>query len=81
MTMLHECRATHVLWVILTQNSVVTFVFKFDLRKSHSQVKLDQISKFKNFLQKHMYSRVEKEPTPHNQGGLPRLAGLAVLGG
>ena len=27
------------------------------------------------------YSREEKEPTPHNQGGLPRLAGLAVLGG
>ena len=27
------------------------------------------------------YSRVEKEPTPHNQGGLPRFAGLAVLGG
>ena len=38
-----------------TQNSMVTFIFKFDLRKSHFHVKLDQISNFKNFLQKHTY--------------------------
>ena len=34
---------------------MVAFIFNFDLRKSHSQVKLHQIFKLKNFLQKHAY--------------------------
>ena len=55
MAMLHECRATHVYGSLGTQNSMVTFIFKFDIRKSHFQVKIDQISKFKNSLQKHTY--------------------------
>ena len=33
------------------------------------------------YLLDRLYSREEKEPIPHNQGGLPRVAGLAVLGG
>ena len=41
-----------------TQNSMMTFIFKFDLRKGQFRVKLDQIgSKFqiRNFLIKYAY--------------------------
>ena len=53
--MLHECRATHVLWVIWDENLMVAFIFKFDLRKCQCEVKLRrkcQISKLRIFLQK-----------------------------
>ena len=41
--MLHECCATHVLWVLGAQNSMVTSIFEFGLRKGQCQVKLGQI--------------------------------------
>ena len=42
-----KCPATHVLWPFGTQNSIVTFIFKFDPRKGQLKVKLGQISKFR----------------------------------
>ena len=52
--MLHECRATHVLWVIWDAevDGNVTLIAKFDPRKVQFQVTLGQISKFKIFVQK-----------------------------
>ena len=46
--MLHECRATHAYGSFGTQNSMVTFILKFGLRKSQCQIKLGRIlnSKF-----------------------------------
>ena len=46
--MLHECRATYILWQIGTQKTTVTFISKFDPRKDQFRVKLGQIkSNFK----------------------------------
>ena len=44
-------------YVFLTQNSMVTFIFKFDPRKSQLQVKLGQIrSNFKIQIFLHEYA-------------------------
>ena len=40
MKMLHECDATHVLWVIWDAELMVALVFKFGWRKGQCQVKL-----------------------------------------
>ena len=54
MEMLHECPATHVLWVIWDAGSGQTHS-KFDRSKVQFQVKLDQISNKKIILQKYAY--------------------------
>ena len=53
MKILHDCRSTHVLEVIWTKNSMAAFIFKLDLRKDQSQVKVGQIKSnfhIQNFL-------------------------------
>ena len=49
MKMLHDCRATHVLWIIGDAEHDVAFIFRFDPRKGQCKVKLGQIrSNFPN---------------------------------
>ena len=53
-----KCPATHVLWSFGTQNSIVTFIFKFDPRKGQLKVKLGQTRsnfKIQNFFSKYAY--------------------------
>ena len=53
--MLFNCRVAHVLWSFGTQNSMVTFNFKFDPRKGQLQVTIGQIwsnFKIRNFITK-----------------------------
>ena len=58
--MLHECCASHVSWVIWNAKyDGVVFIFRLDPRKGQcnvKQIKLVQISKIKNFFQKHSYT-------------------------
>ena len=57
--MMHECRATHVLWVVWDAEFDGVIHFMFGLRKSQCRAKLSQkgqIFKFNIFVAKHAMS-------------------------